>query len=129
MKILPAFDVIRFQSTVREKADGQGHGGGGQHQPKKDDQSQEASDFEKLTHGAISSEQVGDAIHSFQNDSQTQANGLNAVAEGAGPGLKVVLRDGGGAVVRQFTGEEFLRLREAVSKDGRQRGKILDRKL
>ena len=129
MKILPAFDVFRYLNNVREKPDGQGHGSGGQQQHKKEEKPSEETEYDRVAHGAVDADQMNEAIGSFQNDSQAQANGLNAAVEGNGPGLKVVLRGGDGSVVRQFTGEEFLKLREAVSKDGRSRGKILDRKL
>lgn len=64
----------------------------------------------------------------FREDAQSVANGLTASAEQDGPGLKVVLKDGSGTVIRQLTGEEFLKLREAVEQIAT-RGKILDQKL
>ncbi|MEO5968645.1 MAG: hypothetical protein ABIQ95_01855 [Bdellovibrionia bacterium] len=72
---------------------------------------------------------IDEAIDAFQTDPQAQENGLKASLSGNGPGLKVVLKDGQGSIVRQFTGEEFLRLRQSVSKDDRICGKILDQKL
>ncbi|MEK6704970.1 MAG: hypothetical protein AABZ06_04210 [Bdellovibrionota bacterium] len=77
----------------------------------------------------VSEEKVGQAIESFQSDSQAKANGLNANVVGYGPGLKVLLKDNQGAIVRELTGEEFVKLRETTSRDGRTRGKILDKKL
>lgn len=68
------------------------------------------------------------AIQQFATDRQSRENGLQADLVGQGPGLKVVLKDGTGAVIRQFTGEEFVKLREAVASDT-PRGKILDQKL
>ena len=73
-------------------------------------------------------EQMNEAVEAFQKDPQAQASGLSATKVGSGPGLKVVLKDGSGAVVRQISGEEFLRLREALTTDKRSRGKILDQK-
>lgn len=64
----------------------------------------------------------------FREDAQSVANGLTASTEQDGPGLKVVLKDGSGTVIRQLTGEEFLKLREAVEQIAT-RGKILDQKL
>lgn len=56
------------------------------------------------------------------------SNTLRAQAEGSGPGLKVILKDGSGAVIRQMTGEEFLKLRDQAKGDAQARGKILDQK-
>jgi len=70
-------------------------------------------------------EMIDQAVESFSKDSQ----GLHAQVSGQGLGLKVTLTDGSGAVVRQLTGEEFVRLREAAGTDTRARGKILDQKL
>lgn len=64
-----------------------------------------------------------DAIEEF-----SMSNSLRAQAEGSGPGLKVILKDGSGAVIRQMTGEEFLKLREQAKSDAQARGKILDQK-
>ena len=73
-------------------------------------------------------EKVSRAIDSFHTDTTTIANGLRASLEGEGPGLKIVLKDVNGAVVRHFSGEEFLKLRAAAG-GPHLRGKILDQKL
>ncbi|MBS1962780.1 MAG: hypothetical protein JST04_11220 [Bdellovibrionales bacterium] len=70
---------------------------------------------------------VNSAVEAFGADTGVAANGLSAEVVGQGPGLRVTLKDGRGAVVRQFTGEEFVRLREAAA--GTNRGKLLDKKL
>jgi len=77
----------------------------------------------------VTDQKVSEAIESFGADHQTAMNGLTATQEGSGPGLKIVLRDGQGAVIRQLSGEEFLRLRESVLKSEKSCGKILDQKL
>jgi len=69
------------------------------------------------------------ALQSFKDDPHAQASGISAEAEGSGPGLRVVVKDASGGVIRQFTGEEFLKLREAVSQDNKSRGRLLDQKL
>ena len=69
------------------------------------------------------------AIEVFSEDKQAQESGLMVTMEGQGPGLRVLLKDGSGAVIRQMTGDEFVKLRETVSKDPHSRGKILDQKL
>ena len=74
-------------------------------------------------------QQLDDAVISFHDDSSTQASGLNAAIDESGPGLRVVVKDVNGTTLRRFSGEDFLKLREGVSKDVRMRGKILDQKL
>lgn len=91
-------------------------------QPKKEDSESENPAFSSVLNG----EAVVTAVDAFSQDSAVVANGLNAAVEGQGPGLRVTLKDGRGAVVRQFTGEEFVRLREAAAGP---RGKLLDKKL
>lgn len=86
-------------------------------QPKKDEpESQNANPAE-----------LAQALDEFTQNQNVASNGLQAEVAGQGPGLRVTLKDGRGAVVRQFTGEEFLRLREAAS--GAPRGRLLDKKL
>jgi hypothetical protein len=78
---------------------------------------------------------IDDALESFKTDASAQEHGLSAEAEGSGPGLKINVKDCNGTTLRQFSGEEFLRLREASTaqasafKSPAKRGKILDQKL
>ncbi len=125
MKISPLTPSVGYVATVREKQDG-----GSSHQDQSE-QRQPGSDRDsrRERRQEANSENVGKAVEDFHTEFQTQVAGLNACVEGSGPGLKVILKDGTGSVVRQFTGEEFLRLREAASGDGRVVGKILDQKL
>ena len=117
-------EAMRSIDLVRDRPDRHDGNERRQHQNQKDpEKKQEQPTFE------VNEKKVSEAIQAFQSDTQNKANGLHASMSGKGPGLKVVLTDGRGAVVRQFTGEEFIQLREAVSKDGRVRGKILDQKL
>ncbi len=76
----------------------------------------------------VTDEKIAEAVETFASDVQSQRSGLSAAMQGKGPGLKVILKDGTGAVIRQFTGEEFLRLRQDVARDQNGRGKILDQK-
>ncbi len=76
--------------------------------------------------GPYSEQQMSEAVALFAADPQSRANGLQASTEGAGPGLRVTLKNSDGNVIRQFTGEEFMRLRETVTQG---RGKILDQKI
>lgn len=52
--------------------------------------------------------------------------GMTAEIYGKGPGLKVTLRDGMGSIVRQISGEEFVRMKEIA--DATRKGRVLDRK-
>jgi hypothetical protein len=117
VKINPLSSAAHFLNEVRERREHEDasarHQRQGHDAPAEKDPDPEES-FEK----------VADAVKSFQDDEQAKAAGINATVSGGGPGLRVVLKDGSGAVVRQLTGEEFLRLREVAGK----RGKILDQK-
>jgi hypothetical protein len=73
--------------------------------------------------------QVVSAVEAFKKEAPQLASGIKADMVGSGPGLRVVLKDVNGSIVRQLSGEEFLRLRDEASKDSRTRGKILDRKM
>ena len=126
MKISPLSEAFRFLNRVREKQDGQGHGNGGNSSQQGKQEHKNSEDHPSFE---ASLEKVGAEIEAFQTDAQAQSNGLNASMVGSGPGLRVVLKDGSGAVVRQLTGEEFLRLRAATAGDVPVRGKILDQKL
>jgi hypothetical protein len=68
------------------------------------------------------------ALQSFKDDPQTLASGISAEAEGSGLGLRVIVKDASGGVIRQFTGDEFMKLREAVGQDQKGRGRLLDQK-
>jgi hypothetical protein len=72
----------------------------------------------------VTDERLDEAVLAFQKDSQAQGQGI--AAEKA-PGLKVVLKDGAGSVIRLFSGEDFIKMREAIQ-DGRISGKIIDQK-
>lgn len=92
-------------------------------QPKRDDSESDSSSFSRT----LDAEQVGSAVDALAQDLASSDIDLNASMEGKGPGLRVTLKDGRGAIVRQFTGEEFIRLREAAQ--GATRGRLLDKKL
>ncbi len=112
--------VIPMGTRSAEKSGDQNSGGSNsyQRQPKKDEKD---SEFEATL------EDVDAAIEKFSGDETLIANGLTAESVGAGPGLKVVLKDASGGVLRSVSGEEFLKLREAANA-GRKSGRILDQK-
>lgn len=124
MKISSLFTATQILDRVREKKDAEGNSRN-QHQQ---NLQQQQKDQDSSKEGVPDEEVVGAAVQAFGSDTQNQTSGISASMTGNGPGLRVVLKDGTGAVIRQFTGEEFLKLREAASQDGRVRGKILDQK-
>lgn len=124
MKIHSVSSANQFTQLKERQGDIKERQGGGQNefqnmldQKKKDESSKDEA-------VEVDEDKVEKAIEQFAADELTQ--GLQASAVGHGPGLKVVLKDGSGAVVRQLTGEEFLKLRQTVSSKS---GKILDQKL
>ncbi len=132
MKVNSFSEVFRAVSQARAKQDGNGHGSGGQYssQQKQSDSQKKDDPTQRESQAPVTDETVGKAVDDFQKDGQAQSNGLQASVTGRGPGLKVVLKDVNGAVVRQLSGEEFVKMRESRSTSGSPtRGKILDQKL
>ena len=130
MKINPFANVIPFPTTVRNKRN-EGDGGSARQQYDPNQTRKDNQDDSKKHEQPEKFDQklIDEAVASFQTDSTTQAHGLSAVVEGTGPGLKVHVKDCNGTTLRQFSGEEFLRIRGVTSKDPSPRGKILDQKL
>jgi hypothetical protein len=120
LRIPAVSDAMRSMSRVNEKHDADADA-----RKERREQEQRQKNDDNLPTEFVTDEKVDQAIQSFSQEVQNRANGLTADKIGHGPGLKVVLRDGTGAVIRQFTGEEFLKVREAVAN----RGRILDQKL
>jgi hypothetical protein len=125
MKIQPIPELKSYQielnSQVRDRGDKEG--GSQNQQDPRNPKKQKPQIFE------VTEEKLEQAMGSFQVDTGSTHSGLTASLEGKGPGLRVLLKDGTGAVIRQFTGEEFLKLRVESQEDGRKSGKIIDRKL
>ncbi|OFZ81704.1 MAG: hypothetical protein A2583_12250 [Bdellovibrionales bacterium RIFOXYD1_FULL_53_11] len=124
MKIYSVGDPLNQMTRVQEKQDTDAHS----RNRKQEDQGRKNKE-NNLPIEEVTDENIDLAIKSFTEDAQNRANGLHADKLGSGPGLKIVLKDGTGTVIRQLTGEEFLKVREAADKDGRVHGKILDQKL
>lgn len=103
-------------------------------QTRHDENGQQNSDQQKKQE-AFDPQLIDDALESFKADASAQEHGLSAEVDGAGPGLKISVKDCNGTTLRQFSGEEFLKLREAASPQARtagslgKSGKILDQKL
>jgi hypothetical protein len=121
MNIKPSSSITQIFARVTEKSTDK-HGGAGQNayerQQKKD---QDEKEFEATV------EDVNEAIERFAADQATLTHGITAQSEGAGPGLRVLLKDASGGILRSVSGEEFLKLREAVAA-GHKSGRILDQK-
>jgi len=88
---------------------------------------QQKKDDEKDREFEANLETVEAAVNGFDGDQTNQAHGITAEAQGQGPGLRVVLKSAEGGVLRSVSGEEFLKLREAVAA-GAKSGRILDQK-
>ena len=111
------FEAIYGIRTKRE--------GDGDPQKEQYSQNQKKQEEEKKDDAPPSEEKVEAALEKFREDAK--ASGIDVSMSGKGPGLRVVLTDGSGAVIRQLSGEDFLKMRES-GHDSR-RGKILDQKL
>ena len=131
MKISPFARVLDYLTLVREKSEDRAFyqenskqgGSDSQKNPETKDPKPET-----VVETPITSADVDQAIEAFQTDLGRQENGLNVSIVGSGPGLRVILKDPEGAIVRSFTGKEFVRLRQQSTQGGRLRGKILDQK-
>jgi len=130
MKIQSLTGNWGYFGVVRERQDGEsrGHAGYSGGQPRKESAKDPYSsqNFEEET---PSQEKMNEAVRAFSEDAQTQQNGLSASLEGQGPGLKVILKDGSGKILRQLSGSEFIQLRSSNPTGAPAIGKILDRKL
>jgi hypothetical protein len=120
MKIGSYPSNVHTVNRVSEKSDSQDRsqsGGFERHQ----EQKKEEKEFK------VTIESVQQAIESFAADELNQTQGITASPEGAGPGLKILLKDHAGGILRSISGEEFLKLRDAVN-SGQRSGRLLDRK-
>ncbi len=126
MKINPAASDLTYTQRVDEKEDTSDKDFS-QHM-RDQEQKKKKKDPAEIV---VTDEKVKIAIEGFKKEIHAEQNGLIAIPEGQGPGLRVYLKDGSGAVIRQWTGEEFLKLREAANTKTEEpnRGKILDQKL
>ncbi|MCC7441340.1 MAG: hypothetical protein IT285_06895 [Bdellovibrionales bacterium] len=128
MKLTRVAENIRVQEratagrVVQERPEKEGF-----QQFAQDRQQDDASPDSKKDRREPSREEVEDAIQHFATERLARERGFQADLVGSGPGLRVVLKDGTGAVVRQFTGDEFVKLRESVAAGPS--GALLDRKL
>lgn len=90
---------------------------------------QEASEGKSSDNPQVDEEKLKAAIDAFGHGTGEGEGNLQAEIEGHGPGLRVTLKDQKGAVIRQMSGEEFIKLRDSTRLEPHARGRILDRKM
>jgi hypothetical protein len=124
MKISPPVSIantLRSNSapTAENQADGQGF------QNAYEDQFQD-KEKDAPEHG-VTEPEVREAIDELEAQSSLKDQELSASFEGHGPGLRVTLKDGRGAVVRQLSGSEFVALQQ--ESHGAPIGRLFDKKI
>jgi uncharacterized FlaG/YvyC family protein len=125
VKIYSAQDLVRFIPSGDRDATGDAYQKDEKRKSKKKPfQSYLDQESKELEIIEVTDERLDQAVEAFQKDAQAKQQGIEVERA---PGLNIVLKDISGSVIRQFTGEEFLRLRDAI-RDGRTSGKILDKK-
>lgn len=140
MKIQLPQNIFRPVDTIRSKREGQGGAAGQQYDAmfqqngKRGGGSQSQSDDQTKDGQTDSGPRDVEpavlelALKIFEEDAKAKASGLSAEKEGHGPGLKIILKDVSGRVIRSLSGQEFLKLREGAAQDTKARGKLLDQK-
>jgi hypothetical protein len=126
VKVSGNIPIGLFLNRARDRGDSDG----GSSQQHHSGHQKKGPGYESDDSPAVTEEQIKAAVEAFGVDEQAAAAGLHVDQIGSGPGLRVILRDVSGNVVRQFSGTEFVKLREVSG--GRTLhapGKILDRKL
>lgn len=128
-------ELFQINRPVRASAEGgDGHGAAGYEQQNRRHSNETESEQQpdQQAAAALSPEQerhaVEKAVSDFETEAQSQQHGLKASISGKTPGLRVVLSDVNGNIIRQFEGQEFVRLRSSGTRDTRGRGKLLDQK-
>jgi hypothetical protein len=89
---------------------------------------QNKKEQEKQQEFEATMENIQKAVDDFSSNEMNRSHGISASSEGSGPGLKVILKDCNGGVLRSVSGEEFLKLRQALQV-GAKSGRILDQKV
>ena len=129
MKLQSVLDSGIYLSKVKEKSEKDELTQHQQKQNLQDNNQKKQQESEDTFDKAMNNEKLASEVSQYALDEQLQNLGIQASIQGNGPGLKVVLKDGKGAVIRQFTGEEFIELRKMTENEDRKNGKILDLKL
>jgi hypothetical protein len=116
-------NVIQMFERVSGGKNADSNGGGGSNAYEQNQKEKEKSpEFEATM------ENIQKAIDDFSSNETNQTHGISASSEGSGPGLKVILKDASGGVLRSVSGEEFMKLRQAIQ-TGSKSGRILDQKV
>ncbi|NDD91204.1 hypothetical protein EBZ37_03875 [bacterium] len=126
MKVNGFRELIPVARPLKAQTEGgDGHGAAGyEHQNQKSDQHSD----QKTPEGMTPEQErmaIEKAVADFEKESQSQQHGLHASIT---PGLRVVLTDVNGTVIRQLAPQDFLKLRQAGNGDSKGRGKLLDQK-
>jgi uncharacterized FlaG/YvyC family protein len=135
VKVTGFKEMFQINRTLKAHAEGgEGHGAPGyEHQNRRHPNEQPSEQQPEPQNAAVLSPEqernaVEKAVSDFETDAQSQQHGLKASISGTSPGLRVVLSDVNGNVIRQFEAQEFMRLRSTGARDSRGRGKLLDQK-
>jgi hypothetical protein len=126
VKITPAPEAKKFFDRSRSRVEAEKGFNEEKREESRDSPEKKRSFKEESVE--ISDEDVEVAIQDFSEGQSASNLEIQAVAQGTGPGLKVVLKDGSGSVIRQMTGEEFMRLKENLQDSSTSSGKMLDQK-
>lgn len=141
VKVTAFREIFRFNPTLKTQGEGDGHGQSPGHPGQEDRDAQkqlqaqpEEGSSEQTTLMSVEEQiqSIEKAIHEFASEAQSQNHGLKASfkqTSAGSPGLRVILSDVDGNVIRNFSGDEFLKLRKKGASDNRGRGKLLDQKL
>ena len=136
MKIQGVLDPFRMISAIRNgRTEGDGGAGRNAYDPnqtRKDGNTGQNPNSEQNSEQETAGqdpEVLRQAVDAFHADAANRSSGITAKIEGVSPGLIVTVSDANGRRLRQFSGAEFLRLRDSAASDTQHRGKILDQKL
>ena len=83
------------------------HGGQGQSRDSSQEDNGNHEEFRRLLELR---QKIDQEISRFAQDEVAQKKGLQAKCDGEGPGLRVLLQDGQGNVIRRMSGDEFLQI-------------------
>lgn len=137
MKISSIGSAINFFSRLADRENPSGGAGyerqeKGEH-PNQDKPRDEATQDPRAQDPKRFENEVERALSAFAGEAEVQRSGLRAERSGSGFGLKVVLSDAHGSVLRRLSGEEFLSLRARSGSREHpaqpvKRGRLLDQK-
>ena len=131
-----AANTIRVPETKSQERDasGGGHGAGSgefeqKRQAAENANKDDAESGDQSNSLPVTEEDVRQAIGQFQTQlERDHLSAVHAEAEGTGPGLRVLLKDSEGKLLKAMTGTEFVKMREHDVVEPPKKGKILDRK-